>query len=64
MEQVKLEEFDLKGMKFTAVKQCFFHACNKSNNLQLLPEAVLILQLLRCLGNVTSCNIRQIASVV
>ena len=35
------------------VKQCFFHACNKSDHLQLRPEAAIILQLLRCLGNVT-----------
>ena len=57
MEQVQLEEFNLKGMKSTeyqstayvliqsfikqltlVVKQCFFHACNKSNHLQLRPE--------------------------
>ena len=63
MEQVKLVEFNLKGMKSTAdesttyvliqsfikrltlvVKQCFFHACNKSDHLQLRPEAVIILQ--------------------
>ena len=50
LEQVKLEEFNLKGMKSTEdqsttyvliqsfmkqliliVKQCFFHACNKSD---------------------------------
>ena len=50
MEQVQLEEFNLKGMKSTedysttdvliqslikqlalVVKQCFFHACNKSD---------------------------------
>ena len=56
MEQVKLEEFHLKGMKSTEdwpktyvliqsfikqltllVKQCFFHACNKSDHLQLHP---------------------------
>ena len=72
MEQVKLEEFKLKGIKSTedystinvliqsfvkqltlVVKQCFFHACNKSDNLQLRPEAAIILQHLRCLGNVT-----------
>ena len=35
------------------VKQCFFHACNKSDHLQLRPEAAIILQFLRCLGNVT-----------
>ena len=77
MEQVKLEEFNLKGMKSTedqsttyvlirsfikqltlVVKQCFFHACNKSDHLQLRPEAAIILQILRCLGNVTSWNIR------
>ena len=57
LEQVKLEEFNLKGMKSTEdqsttyvliqsfikqltliVKQCFFHACNKSDQLQLRPE--------------------------
>ena len=57
MEQVKLEEFNLKGMKSTkdytttyvliqslikqltlVVKQCFFHACNKSDHLQMRPE--------------------------
>ena len=77
MEQVKLEEFNLKGMESTAdwsttyvliqsfikqlilvVKQCCFHACNKSDHLQLRPEAAIILQFLRCLDNVTSWNIR------
>ena len=77
MEQVKLEEFNLKDMKSTedksttyvliksfikqlalVVKQCFFHACNKSDHLQLRPEAAIILQFLHCLGNVTSWNIR------
>ena len=57
LEQVNLEEFNLKGMKSTEdqsttyvliqsftkqltliVKQCFFHACNKSDHLQLHPE--------------------------
>ena len=76
MEQVQMEEFNLKGMKSTedrsttyvlilsfikqltlVVKQCFFHACNKSDHLQLRPEATIILQFLRCLGNVTSWNI-------
>ena len=57
LDQVKLEEFNLKGMKSTEdqsttyvliqsftkqltliVKQCFFHACNKSDHLQLRPE--------------------------
>ena len=79
MEQVKLEEFNLKGIKSTedqsttyvpiqsfikqltpVVKQCFFHACNESNHLQFHPEAAaIILQFLRCLGNVTSWNVRQ-----
>ena len=36
------------------VKQCFFYACNKSNHLQLRPEAAIMLEFLRCLGNVTS----------
>ena len=73
MEQVKLEECNLKGMKPTkdqsttyvliqsfikqltlVVKQCFFDACNKSDHLQLRPEAAIIVQFLRCLGNVTS----------
>ena len=77
MEQVKLEEFNLKGMKSTkdysttyvliqsfikrltlVVKQCFFHACNKCDNLQLRPEAAIIHQFLHCLVNVTSWNIR------
>ena len=77
MEQVKLEEFNFKGMKSTegqsttyvliqsfikqltlVVKQCFFHACNRSDHLQLRPEAAIILQFLRCRGNVTSWNIR------
>ena len=40
------------------VKQCFFHACNKNDQLQLHPKAAIILQFLRCLGNVTSRNIR------
>ena len=76
LEQVKLEEFNLKSMKSTEdqsttyvliqsfikqltliVKQCFFHAYNKSDQLQLRP-ATIILQFLRCLGNVTSWNIR------
>ena len=73
MKQVKLEEFNFKGMKSTedlsttyvliqsfikqltlVVKHCFFHACNKSDHLQLRSEAAIILQFLRCLGNVTS----------
>ena len=77
MKQVKMEEFNLKGMKskedwcttyvliqsFTkqltlVVKQCFFHACNKSDHLQLRPEAAIILQFLCSLGNVTSWNFR------
>ena len=77
MEEIKLEEFNLKGMKSTedysttyvlvqsfikqltlVVKQCFFHTCNKSDHPQLRPEAAIILQFLRCLGNVTSWNIR------
>ena len=77
MEQVNLEEFNLKDMKSTedwsttyvliqsfikqltlVVNQCFFHACNKNDHLQLRPEAAVILQFLRCLGNVTSWNIR------
>ena len=56
MEQVKLEEFNLKGMNSRedqsttyvliqsfikqltlVVKQCFFHACNKSVHMQLRP---------------------------
>ena len=63
MEQIKLEEFNLKEMTSTedqsttyvllqsfikqltlVVKQCFFHACNKSDHLQLRPEATIILQ--------------------
>ena len=77
MEQVQLEEFNLKGMKSRedqsttyvliqsfikkltlVVKLCFFHACNKSDHLQLPPEAAIMLQFLRCFGNVTSWNIR------
>ena len=42
-----------------AVKQCLFHASNKSDHLQLRPEAAIILQVLSCLGDVTSWNIRQ-----
>ena len=71
MEQVKLEEFNLKGMKFMedlliqsfikqltlVVKQCFFHACSKSDHLQLRPEAAIILTFLCCLRNVTSWNL-------
>ena len=41
-----------------AVKQCFFHACNKSDHPQFRPEATIILQFLCCLANVTSWNIR------
>ena len=40
------------------VKQCFFHACNKNDHLQLRPEAAIILQFPCCLGNVISRNIR------
>ena len=40
------------------IKQCFFHARNKSDHLQLRPKAAIILQFLHCLGNVTSWNIR------
>ena len=40
------------------VKQGFFHACNKSDHLQLSPEAAIIFQFSRCLGNVPSWNIR------
>ena len=40
------------------VEQCFFHACSKSDHLQLRPEAAIILQFLCCLGNVTLWNIR------
>ena len=77
MEQVKLEEFNLKGMKSTedqstayvliqsfikqltlVVKQCFSHTCHKSDHLQLRPEAAIILQFLRCLGDMTLWNIR------
>ena len=79
MEQVQLEEFNLKGAGMKSMedqsttyvliqsfikqltligKQCFFHACNKSDHLQLRPEAAIILQFLRCLGNVTSRDIR------
>ena len=77
MEQVKLEEFNLKGMKSMedysttyvliqssikqltlVVNQCLFHACSKGDHLQSHPEAAIILQFSRCLGNVTSWNIR------
>ena len=77
MKQVKMELFNLKGMKSMqdwsttyvliqpfieqltlVVKQCFFHACNKSEHLQLRPEATIILQFLRCLDSVTPLNIR------
>ena len=64
MEQVKLEGFKLKGTYVViksfikqltlVVKQCFFHACNKSDHMLLRTEAAIILQFLRCLGNVTS----------
>ena len=40
------------------VKQCFFHSSNKSDHNAIVPEAAIILQFLRCLGNVTSWNIR------
>ena len=62
MQQVQLEEFNLKGMKSREdqsttyvlmqsfikqltliVKQCFFHACNESDHLQLRPEAAIVL---------------------
>ena len=32
------------------VKQCFFQACNKSDHLQLRPEATIILQILLALA--------------
>ena len=76
MEQVKLGEFNLKGMKPTedesttyvliqslikqltlVVKQYFIYACNKSDHLQLRPEAAIVLHFLSCLGNVASWNI-------
>ena len=60
MEQVKLQDFNLKGMKSMedksttyaliqsfikqlnlVVKQCFFHACNKSDHLELRSESPL-----------------------
>ena len=60
MEQVKQEDFNIKGMKSTedqsttyeliqsfikqltlVVKQFFFHACHKSDHLQLRPESPL-----------------------
>ena len=84
MEQVKLGEFNLKGMKSAEdlsttstyvliqsfikqltlpVKQCFFHACNKSDHLQLRPEAAIILQFFRCRGSVTSWNIRLLKNI-
>ena len=80
MEQVKLEEFNLKDMKSTAdqsttyvliqsfikqltlvVKQCVFHACNKSDNLQWRTEVAIVLQFMRCLGN--QCDIMQYSSI-
>ena len=36
------------------VTQCLFHASNTSEYAQLRPEAAIILQILRCLGNVRS----------
>ena len=42
---------------YSSCKTMFLHACNKSDHLQLRPEAI-ILQFLRCLGNVTLWNIR------
>ena len=39
------------------VKQCLFHAFNKSDHLQLCPKAAIILQFLHCLGDVISWNI-------
>ena len=40
------------------VKQCSFHASNKSDHLQLHPEVAIILQFFSCLGDVTSWHIR------
>ena len=40
------------------VKQCLFHASNKNDHMQLRPEAVIRLQFLSWLGDVTSWNIR------
>ena len=40
------------------VKQCLLHASNKSDHLQLRPEAAVILQFLSCFGDLTSWNIR------
>ena len=43
---------------YSSIKRMFFfHACNKSDHLQLRPDAAIMLQVLRCLGNVTSWNI-------
>ena len=50
--QLFIEQFPL------VVKQCLFHASNKSDHLQLRPEAAIILQFLSCPGDVTSWNIR------
>ena len=40
------------------VKQCLFHTSNKSDHLQLRPEAAIIHQFLSCLSDVTSWIIR------
>ena len=44
---------------YSSCKTMFLHACNKSDHLQLRPEAAIILQFLCCFGNVTSWNNRR-----
>ena len=41
---------------YVSHKTRFFHACNETDHLQLHPEAVIMLQGLRCVGNVASWN--------
>ena len=42
---------------YSSCKTIFFPACNKNGHLQLHSEAVIMLQFLHCLGNVTSFDI-------
>ena len=49
----------LKEQSFLVVTQCLFHASTTSNHAQLRPEERHYTPILRCLGDVTSWNIRQ-----
>ena len=48
----------LKEQLSLVVTQCLFHASTTSHHAQLRSADAIILQFLRCLGDVTSWNIR------